>query len=376
MLKVMVVAGTRPEVIKLAPVLRVLQERRQQFQTIYCNSGQHREMARQANAVFELHPDIDLDVMTDAQSLASLTTVLSTRIAECLERIRPHVVVVQGDTATAFVAALTAFYAKIPVAHVEAGLRTHDLQAPFPEEANRQLIARVASVHFAPTESSKQNLISEGIRTDCIQVTGNTIVDALRWIVEANSSAAMSRKIEAECGGAFPDEYVLVTMHRRETIGAGHIEVARAINSILRRYPSLHVLMPVHPNPAVSGPINEMLGGHERVRLLRPVSYAAMLRLIASARLVMSDSGGVQEEAPSFGVPVVILREVTERHELVSSGFGVVAGTDQARIDIAVDQLLARPIQSKSGADVANPFGDGRAAQRIVETIANRFQAS
>jgi UDP-N-acetylglucosamine 2-epimerase (non-hydrolysing) len=369
MQRVMVVAGTRPEVIKLAPVLRALRARPSEFETIYCNSGQHREMAKQANEVFGLRADIDLDVMTESQTLPSLTAALLSETASLFGNERPDAVLVQGDTTTAFVAALAAFYAQIPVGHVEAGLRTGDLSAPFPEEANRQFIARIATWNFAPTESARRNLLAEGVAAGAVYQTGNTIVDALRWICESESEQA-SRALRALFANGLPDEYILVTMHRRETIGAGHVEVAKAARKLLERHAGLHLLFPVHPNPAVREPITEMLGSHPRVALLPPMPYAVMLQLIANARLVMSDSGGVQEEAPSFGVPVVVLREKTERHELIESGFGVLTGTDGARIEAAAEALLQRRARNAQEPNLPNPFGDGLASVRIVEIIA------
>jgi UDP-N-acetylglucosamine 2-epimerase len=361
--KVLVVVGTRPEAIKLAPVVESLR-RAARFDALLVATSQHREMLRQALRPFDLAPDVDLDVMTAGQTPTRVAVEVLRRFEPLLAEHRPAWIVVQGDTTTTFAAAVAGFYAGIRVAHVEAGLRSFRLDAPFPEEFNRRAASVATTLHLAPTERAASNLRSEGVDPDAILVTGNTAVDAVLRIRAAKPVPP-------------PDPsrpLVLVTLHRRESFGEPICRVLGALRTLaIERAGRLRLVYPVHPNPNVDGPAREALSGLPGVELAAPMDYPDFLELFAQARLVLSDSGGVQEEAPTLGVPVLILREVTERPEVVESGWGKLVGTDdalllaQARRLLDDDEALAA---MKSG---ANPFGDGRAAERIAAALAERL---
>lgn len=367
--KLLILAGTRPEVIKLAPVHRALLQDSGRFSTVWCSTGQHRGMLDQAMAAFSVKPDLELGVMAPHQSLAGLTASLLRELDAAFERENPDAVIVQGDTTSAMVGTLAAFYRGIPVAHVEAGLRTGNLQAPFPEEANRVIISRLASWHFAPTPRWGDQLLQEGVPADRIEVTGNTVVDALEWMRAAGKIASGGEIPSAVAALLSGCRLLLVTGHRRESFGEGMSNICRAIRTLADRFPDVQVVYPVHLNPNVQGPVHDLLGGHPRIHLLPPVSHPAMLWLMERAHLVLSDSGGVQEEAPSFSKPLIILRETTERPEAVEAGCAVLAGTDEARIVALASRLLEDEEAYRSMITRVNPFGDGRAAERIVARL-------
>lgn len=368
-MKVLAIVGTRPEVIKMAPVIRALREAR--IETIVCASGQHREMLAQALGIFGIHPEVSLDVMSPGQSLNVLSARLLLAIDQTLEKICPDWVLVQGDTTTALCGGLAAFHRGIRVGHVEAGLRTGDLASPFPEEANRTLLARIASLHFAPTRLAAQALRTEGVEESRIRVTGNTVVDAIQqaqaaWPAGIPSSVPAEIRARLKAGPA-----VLVTCHRRENFGSVMEAFCRMLARLSEHHPELQWIFPVHLNPAVREPVHRMLGSCPNLLLTDPVDYHTSLYLISHARLVLSDSGGIQEEAPSFGTPVVVMRQHTERMEGVHAGFATLAGQDTQIIEEAVDAWLGDELRRDGLRAKVNPYGDGRASARILAALLN-----
>lgn len=368
-MKVLIALGTRPEVIKLAPVIMEMRRRPGRFWPILAATGQHGFLLRQMLKAFGLKPDYELRVMRANQSLEALTGRVLKRFSSLLEETRPDLVMVQGDTTTAMACGLSAFYRRIPVAHVEAGLRTNDVYRPFPEEANRRIITQVASHHFAPTKRAADNLLRQGAPRERVLVTGNTVVDAVRWAVK-NVAAATPSRVEGAL--ARKPKLILVTAHRRESFGRPLIQLCRALRAIAQSHSEALLVYPVHPNPNVRFKVHEQLDGVDGVVLTRPLDYFAFLHLLKRAYLVLTDSGGVQEEAPSFRVPVLVLREVTERPEGVAAGVARLVGMDTARIVKEAERLLKDPRAYERLRRPANPYGDGRAARRIVDYLEKR----
>ena len=359
MQKVFVIVGTRPEAIKLAPVVEALR-RQGRLEPVIVATSQHREMLRQALAPFDLAPDIDLDVMTAGQTPTRVAFEVLRRLEPVLAELEPAWTVVQGDTTTALAAGIGSFYAGVPVAHVEAGLRTGRMDAPFPEEFNRRALAVAASIHFAPTGGAAANLRAEGFDETAIHVVGNTVVDAVHRIIGAT-----------RMNSGDPRPVVLVTLHRRESFGEPIRRAMRAIRTLAEERPGrIRIVYPVHPNPNVSVPAHEILGGVPGVELCEPMSYPDLLRTFASARLALSDSGGIQEEAPSVGTPVLVLRETTERPEVVESGWARLVGTDPEQILAGARALLDDDTAYAAMTSGPNPFGDGSAAERIATILA------
>jgi UDP-N-acetylglucosamine 2-epimerase (non-hydrolysing) len=367
--RLMVVLGTRPEVIKLAPVIAALRARPEAFQTVVCSTGQHREMLEQSLTAMSLQPDIRLDVMQEGQDLSGLTTRLLTTLRGAIAEARPDRVIVQGDTTTAFAAALAAYYEKIPVAHVESGLRSNNRYSPFPEEFNRRAISVIADLHFAPTKAAADVLISEGIAGGSVHVTGNTVVDALEAVKGMMGRSEWRARISANIRAIVeqPSPVIIVSCHRRESFGDDLKAICRAVSRLAQDFPASRIVFPVHPNPAVREPVSDHLGAVSNVNLLQPLSYPDFLFLLAHAKLALTDSGGIQEEAPSFGVPVLVLRRHTERTEAVAAGLAVLVGPDE---DAIVRHAHAFLRGDASIPSTANPFGDGRAANRIVQALA------
>lgn len=359
----LVVAGTRPEIIKVAPVLLAARNGGvPSWETRFCLTGQHTSMAQEALSIFGIEPDADLAIMRPNQTLDDICRSVFEKLPPVLERFSPDVVLVQGDTTTAAMAALCAFNHRIPVGHVEAGLRSHNLAAPFPEECNRKVIGAFARFNFAPTEKARENLLREGVSPETITVTGNTVVDALNHIVERYPLDDL-RSIHP---GIRPP-FVLITAHRRESFGGGFENICAAIHHLALRFSETQFVYPVHLNPNVQKPVHDLLGGLANVLLVSPVPYLDLLILLKNCALVLTDSGGIQEEAPSFGKYCVVLREVTERMESVLEGKSELVGTDVARITAAVARELGdTPHRVVAG----NPYGDGRAAERILEVLA------
>lgn len=358
-MRVLFVFGTRPEVIKLAPVVLAMRASSLQLEPYLCATGQHREMLEQALEEFDLRADVDLDLMRPNQTLASVISRAIERIDRVIAEVDPQLVLVQGDTTSAFAGALAGFYRQVPVAHVEAGLRSGDVRQPFPEEANRQLISRLAAIHLAPTELAAEHLRREGVDQRSVFVTGNTVIDALRY-VKARLPAA------PESAGRVR---LLVTMHRRESHGRPLEAVLGAIRQLVERNPDIEVTMPVHPSPAVREPVVRVLTGHPRIHLTDPLGYRDFVSALDASDVVLTDSGGVQEEAPALGKPVFVLRDITERPEAVSAGTSRVVGRDPERIIIEVERLLRDPTAYEAMAHAENPYGDGRAADRVVAAI-------
>lgn len=364
---VLVAFGTRPEAIKLAPVLRELRRHGRSFRVSVLITGQHRQMLEPVLRLFRIKPDYDLGVMRPAQKLGALTSRILHGTEPLLVREKPHVVIVQGDATSAFVVALAAYYQQIPVAHVEAGLRTFDKYAPFPEELNRRFITAIADIHFAPTPRAARNLMDEGIPRERCHITGNTVVDAIRMVLRA---ARRQDAVVVEPGRRL----ILVTGHRRESFGPVFRDICRAISRIAERNRDVEVVYPVHLNPAVRKPVFEILEGRERIRLIEPLEYGRFVALMARAYLILTDSGGIQEEAPAVHKPVLIMRDKTERPEAVECGAARLVGTDPDAIVSHVEELLRSPGAYRKMAVAGNPFGDGRAAQRIVAVLRRFLQ--
>ncbi len=359
-MRVLTVFGTRPEVIKLAPVIRAIERRG--LEAIVCASGQHRDMLDQMLEAFSIRPEFDLDVMRPNQSPLDVAGRIFTELPPVIEQVRPDWLVVQGDTTTTFAAAWVAFHARVSVAHVEAGLRTHDKFHPFPEEINRRLTSVLADLHFAPTSRSERNLLDEGVAPDRIFVTGNPVVDALGMIL--NQPVRWSDPRLENLQG----RTLLVTAHRRESFGRPLEEICHAVTDLLAQHQDLTAVFPVHPNPAVREVAGRILGNNPRVILTAPLTYPEFVHIMRRADLILSDSGGVQEEAPSVGTPVLVLREVTERPEAIESVWAKLVGTSRELIVETAAQWLAQNKKTQM-AHAANPFGDGRAGERIAKLI-------
>ncbi len=373
-LKVSVVLGTRPEAIKLAPV--VLAMRAEGLPAHVCSTGQHREMLEQVLSVFGIVPDVELDLMKPNQTLSAFTSTALMAMDGYLERHRPDLLLVQGDTATTFSAALAAFYRGTPVAHVEAGLRTWRKDAPYPEEMNRVLTTKLADYHFAPTESSAQNLQKDGVEASRIVVTGNTVIDALLFAVERARGRSMRIEgLPLGLLGRSDRRIVLVTGHRRESFGAGFESICRAIAALAARFREVDFVYPVHLNPKVREPVYRVLTGAPNVFLVEPLEYLEFVALMDRSALILTDSGGIQEEAPTLGKPVLVMRETTERSEAIEAGTARLVGTDTDRIVESVGKLLTDPIEYQRMASISNPFGDGHASRRIVRHCADLLAA-
>ena len=369
MIRVLSVFGTRPEAIKMAPVVHRLRAAPERFESVVCVSAQHRAMLDQVLEVFGLAADHDLDLMTPGQSPAGIVARVLERLPALIRAVRPDVLLVQGDTMTTFASAFAAYLEKVPSAHVEAGLRTGDRFQPFPEEMNRVLTTRLASLHFAPTAQARDRLLGEGVPRDDVRLTGNTVIDALlgtlrpdyRFHTPALAALDPARRV------------VLVTTHRRESFGAPLRSTCAALRELVERFPDIQVVLPVHPNPEVKATVEALLCDLDRVSLIEPVDYVEFVHLMNRAHLILTDSGGVQEEAPSLGKPVLVLREVTERPEGVTAGTATLVGTDRARIVEVAAKLLSSAEAYARMANAVNPYGDGRASERIVAALAERF---
>lgn len=368
MLKVMSVFGTRPEAIKMAPLVRELSSRAG-IESLCCLTGQHREMLDSVMGIFKLRGDYDLNIMQKQQTLSSITTRALLGMEDVLREVRPDLVLVHGDTSTTFAGALTAFYQKIPVGHVEAGLRTYDKYSPFPEEMNRTLVGDIAELHFSPTAANAANLRREAVQGE-IFITGNTVIDAMKTTVRADYR--FSTPVLNELDFAHR-QVIVLTCHRRENYGQPMHDILRAVRSVVERHPSAEVVYPVHLSPAVRQCAQEELGGVERVHLIDPVDVEEMHNLMSRCRFVMTDSGGLQEEAPAMGKPVLVLRRETERPEAVAAGTVKLAGVEYDRIVALADELLDDPAAYDAMAHAVNPYGDGNACKRIADAIEWRF---
>ncbi len=374
-IKIMVVFGTRPEAIKMAPLVHALHAHpRLQPQVVV--TAQHRQMLDQVLEIFRIVPDADLDIMQPGQTLPDVTAKILQGMTPLLARLEPALVLVHGDTSTTLSTALAAFYARVPIGHVEAGLRTGDMQAPWPEEMNRRLTSPLSTMHFAPTAGSQANLVREGIAADRIHVTGNTVIDALLQVdAQLKSDQALRASMQARFPFLDPSKrLLLVTGHRRENFGQGFERICKALAKIAER-DDLQVVYPVHLNPNVQEPVRRHLSGHNNVHLIEPQDYLPFVYLMQQAHLILTDSGGVQEEAPSLGKPVLVMRETTERPEAVEAGTVRLVGTDDTRIVAAVEQLLDDAGEYARMSEAHNPYGDGLASRRIAELIAKSLDA-
>jgi UDP-N-acetylglucosamine 2-epimerase (non-hydrolysing) len=377
MKKIVAFIGTRPEAIKMAPVVHALRQTAG-MEVIVVASGQHREMLQQVVDLFAIPVHHDLAVMEPNQTLASLTARLVTGMSDLIAKLQPSMTLAQGDTTTTFVAALASFYHQIPFGHVEAGLRTGDIFAPFPEEANRRLTTPLTALHFPPTEVSRQNLLREGVPDNRITVTGNTVIDALQMEVRAQTSPDVEREINQFMSGILganwaSQEFLLITGHRRENFGDGFDEICKAIGELAARFPAYQLIYPVHLNPNVQRPVYQYLNGRSNIRLIAPLDYRHFIALLRRCKLVLTDSGGVQEEAPSLGKPVLVMRQTTERPEGVEAGTVRLVGADAGRIVANITTLLTDPDSFRKMAQAVNPYGDGHAAPRIVNRIQTYF---
>ena len=382
MKKIMLVFGTRPEAIKTAPLVKEFQKYPESFQTLVCVTGQHREMLDQVLSIFDIVPDFDLDIMKHGQDLYDVTSRVLLGMRDVLTAARPDVVLVHGDTTTSTAAALAAFYQQIPVGHVEAGLRTHNVFSPWPEEMNRQITTRIASYHFAPTPLSRKNLLQEGIADESITVTGNTVIDALRWVVDnirKDSSLNLELAGQLKAIGydvkrlASPRRLVLITGHRRENFGEGFLNICQAIKDLTVRYPEVDFVFPMHPNPNVRQPIREVFGeklsDKGNMFFIEPLEYLSFVYLMEKASIVLTDSGGIQEEAPGLGKPVLVMRDTTERPEALEAGTVKLVGTSRDTIVNELSRLLDDPASYELMSKAVNPYGDGKACGRIVERL-------
>jgi UDP-N-acetylglucosamine 2-epimerase (non-hydrolysing) len=373
----MLVFGTRPEAIKMAPLVHALNADTHSFRVQVCVTAQHRQMLDQVLQLFDIRPDIDLNTMRPGQDLFDLTTSILTSMGSVFAKHQPDAVLVHGDTTTTLATAIAAFYSGVPVGHVEAGLRTYDIRAPFPEEFNRQVASKVARWHFAPTVSSERNLLKEGISPSSIIVTGNTVIDALHWVLARIESDTGRRKsLDATLSQVLhfnwrAERFVLVTGHRRENFGGGFLEICSAIRHLATHHSAVHFVFPMHLNPNVREPVLSMLGGLSNVHLIEPQNYEPFVYLLKHSHLVLTDSGGIQEEAPSLGKPVLVMREVTERPEAVEAGTVKLVGADQGRIVAGVSRLLNDDEHYKIMSSAHNPYGDGCACERMVKFLRN-----
>jgi UDP-N-acetylglucosamine 2-epimerase (non-hydrolysing) len=369
-MKVLMIFGTRPEAIKMAPLARLLAETPGVHCSV-CVTAQHRQMLDQVLQLFEIQPEFDLNVMKPGQDLCNVTAAILSGLQPVLASFAPDVVLVHGDTATTLASTLAAFYQRIPVGHVEAGLRTGNLLAPWPEEGNRKVTGALAALHFAPTEASHANLIREGVSAERIVITGNTVIDALLWV---RAKLEESSELAAEQRAMFPflqdgRRLVLITGHRRENFGGGFERICAAVAELARRHPDSDFVYPVHLNPNVREPVGRMLSGIGNVHLIEPLDYLPFVYLMTRAHLLLTDSGGIQEEAPSLGKPVLVMRDTTERPEAVAAGTVKLVGTDFDTIVAGVEELLTDDAQYKRMSFAHNPYGDGKACERIVQAL-------
>lgn len=361
MKKVMLVFGTRPEAIKMSPLVKELKKRKT-IETIVCVTGQHRQMLDQVLEAFDIIPDYDLSIMKDKQTLFDVTVNILENIKQVLEKVKPDVVLVHGDTSTTFVTALACFYLQIPVGHVEAGLRTYNIYSPYPEEFNRQAVSIISQYNFAPTELSKKNLLNEGKKAETIYVTGNTAIDALKTTVRTEYT-------HPELEWAKNSRLILITAHRRENLGEPMRNMFRAIRRVMDEHPDVKAIYPIHMNPIVRKTANEILGGDERIHIIEPLDVLDFHNFQARSYLILTDSGGIQEEAPSLGKPVLVMRDTTERPEGIQAGTLKLVGTEEEAIYKSFKELLENDESYEKMAHASNPYGDGKACQRIADIL-------
>ena len=390
LIKILFVFGTRPEAIKMAPVIQELKTESSKFKVVVCVTAQHREMLDQVLELFSIMPDYDLDIMTKRQSLPNLTARVLIDVTRIMENENPDIVFVQGDTTTTFAAAQAAFYLKIPVAHIEAGLRTGNRYSPFPEEINRRLTSVMTDFHFAPTKGAEKNLILEGVEKSSIFITGNTGIDALMAVVRRQKTEDRSQKSEVRKGmmekyfrerwnialtaDTDKSKLILVTGHRRESFGKGFQRICKALRMLAGDNPDIQIVYPVHLNPNVKEPVYSILGDMNNIHLISPLDYEPFVFLMSRSYLILTDSGGIQEEAPSLGVPVLVMRDTTERPDGIEAGSAKLVGTDTEKIITETQKLLNDKIEYDRMSKTINPYGDGQASKRIVRIISEHFR--
>jgi len=383
MKKILLVFGTRPEAIKMAPLVNEFKKHAANFKTIVCVTGQHRQMLDQVLNLFEIVPDYDLDIMKPNQDLYDITSRVLLGMRDILKEVKPDVVFVHGDTTTSTSTALAAFYQQIPIAHVEAGLRTFNIYSPWPEEMNRQITGRISTYHLTPTEGSKLNLLKENIQPDKILVTGNTVIDALHWVTgKINTDNEISHLIAQQILSSGYDitrltdnkKLILITGHRRENFGDGFLNICQAINNLANNYPDVDFVYPMHLNPNVRKPVLDILGKNSHnIFLIEPLDYLPFVFLMNKSYLILTDSGGIQEEAPGLGKPVLVMRDTTERPEALEAGTVILVGTNAEIIEKSVTDLIENMDLYTSMATAENPYGDGRASERIVNYFLSNF---
>jgi len=372
MKKILFILGTRPEVIKLAPIINLIKTKKQdQFQAIVCATSQHRTMQDQMLKIFGIEPDIDLNIMKPNQDLYYLTGALIQALKPVMQEQKPDIAIVQGDTTTVLMGSLAAYYANIPIGHVEAGLRTHNRRQPFPEEINRTLAAPLVDYHFAPTSTAKENLLQENITEKNIYITGNTVIDAVFWMKQHWNTLTIEQTLPKDVVRIIQSKqpYILITGHRRESFGEGFLSICTAIKLLAEKYKDHHFIYPVHLNPNVQKPVFDILQDHSNIHLIDPVSYEQFVYLMDNCYLVLTDSGGVQEEAPSLGKPVLVMRETTERPEGVIAGTAKLVGTNHNTIVDSVSELIDNKQSYEAMAIAVNPYGDGHASENILKIL-------
>ncbi|AAQ61681.1 UDP-N-acetylglucosamine 2-epimerase (non-hydrolyzing) [Chromobacterium violaceum] len=373
--KIMLAFGTRPEAIKMAPLYHALKSCEENFETVVCLTAQHRQMLDQVLSVFNIDADIDLNLMKPGQDLFDVTSSVLLHMRSVLKEHKPDMLLVHGDTTTSLAAGMAAFYLGIPLGHVEAGLRTFDVHAPFPEEFNRQVVSKISQLHFAPTEQSKDNLLNENVLEKDILVTGNTVIDALFWVLHRIDSDPVKYKalcdvLSVHLPFNWKEQcYILITGHRRENFGSGFLQICEALKDLANKYPDVNFVYPVHLNPQVQEPVNAILNNLNNVHLIPPLDYEPFVMLLKHSYIVLTDSGGIQEEAPSLGKPVLVMRDVTERPEAVAAGTVKLVGADRAKIIEHVSILLDDSNHYEMMSKAHNPYGDGSACERIISAL-------
>jgi len=375
MKKILVVIGTRPEAIKMAPLIKELRRTSDRFEVMICSTGQHRKMLDQVLSLFEITPDYDLDLMAPGQDLFDISSKVLIGIKKIIGLTNPDLILVHGDTTSAFIAALGGFYSRIPVGHIEAGLRSHNLSSPFPEELNRQMISKIAKWHFTPSDQAMKNLILENISQDSVFNTGNTVIDALRYTLDLiDKDPAIKEEVRVALDEVLDfswekDQFVLITGHRRENFGKGFLEICTAIKSLAIEFPQFKFVYPVHLNPNVRSPISKLLSSIDNIYLIEPLEYRAFITLLKSCNFVLTDSGGIQEEAPFLGKPVLVMRDVTEREEAVIAGTALLTGANATQIINAAKSLIQTEEKYLKMSGAHNPYGDGYASTEIARIL-------
>ena len=371
--KILIVFGTRPEAIKMAPLIKTLDD---SFEVKVCVTAQHREMLDDVLKIFDIVPDYDLNLMKPGQDLYDITSSVITSMRDVITEVIPDLVLVHGDTTTTFASSLAAFYSNCPVGHIEAGLRTFNIHSPFPEELNRQIVTKLTTYHFCPTESNKQNLLQEGVKKDQIVVTGNTVIDALMLCVDSLKSKEFDDELSNQLNFIHDErkKMILVTGHRRENFGVGFINICKGILRIAESYPEIEIVYPVHLNPNVQEPVNKYLKKQSNVHLIKPQGYENFVQLMKRSYIILTDSGGIQEEAPSLGKPVLVLRDTSERMEAVKSGTVKIVGTNPDKIFLETQKLIEDENLYKKMREIINPYGDGTASLRIKQYLLKEFK--